>query len=126
MAEKYDKAQVRTCKPAWNGLKYIPGTARHWNSLLITDEEAEMLLKKGFLTETDFTVLPQKPQASKLTPEEQDCVNEFSELLKAGTKEEEFPELYKDVKKIGEKKLTRPLLNKLISEAKKKNEAETI
>jgi hypothetical protein len=119
MAEKYDKAQVRTCKPAWNGLKYIPATARHWNSQLVTDEEAEMLLKKGFLTEKDFSILPSKPEPVKLSKEEQACVEEFTELLKAGTPETEFKELYKDVKKIGKKNLTDDLLNKLITEAKK-------
>jgi hypothetical protein len=59
LAKKYDEAKKRTCQPAWNGLKYIPGTARHWDSELLTDKEAEYLLINDFLTEKDFKELPE-------------------------------------------------------------------
>jgi len=62
MAQKFDEAKTRTCKPAWKGLKYIPPTARHWNSELVTDKEAEYLLEKGYVKPTDFEVLPAKAE----------------------------------------------------------------
>lgn len=58
LAKQYEEAKNRTCKPAWNGLIYIRDTARHWNSELLTDKEAMMLLEKGFLKSADFSILP--------------------------------------------------------------------
>jgi hypothetical protein len=58
LALKYEEAKNRTCKPAWNGLKYIPSTARHWNSELITDSDAKYLLSESHLKESDFEILP--------------------------------------------------------------------
>lgn len=58
LAKKYEEAKNRTCKPAWNGIKYISATARFWNSDLVTDKEAAMLLEKGFQNTSDFTILP--------------------------------------------------------------------
>ena len=59
MAEKYEQVQVRTCKPAWNGLWLINAAARHYNSEWITDEEAIDLLNRGIVKESDFEVLPE-------------------------------------------------------------------
>lgn len=58
LAQKFEDVKNRTCKPNWNGLRYIPATARHWNNELVSDKEAEMLLEKGWLKESDFEVLP--------------------------------------------------------------------
>ncbi|MCK9281353.1 MAG: hypothetical protein M0P71_12080 [Melioribacteraceae bacterium] len=57
-AIEFDKAKNRTCKPKWNGLRFIPKLGKHINSELITDEQAEKLLKEGHLMDKDFTVLP--------------------------------------------------------------------
>lgn len=59
LAQKYDEAKNRTCKPAWTGLKYIPATARHWNDELITDKDAVYLLDKGYCKKEDFEILPE-------------------------------------------------------------------
>ncbi len=59
MAKKIKKAVSRTCIPKWKGNKYIPKAGRHYNSSLITDEEATALLEKGYLKETDFEKLPE-------------------------------------------------------------------
>lgn len=117
MAKKFELAKNRTCKPAWKGNKYINATARHWSSDFLTDDEAKMLLEKGHLTESDFTVLPEAN--SDYTEEELNCIVEFSEHLKNGKKEAEIIELYKDIEKIGEKKCTKKLLKNLIAEAEK-------
>lgn len=58
MAEKFDNLKNRTCKPAWNGNKYIPKAARHYSSEYITDDEAVDLLNRGILTANDFDTLP--------------------------------------------------------------------
>lgn len=58
LAKQYEEAKNRTCKPSWNGIKYINATARHWNSELLTDKEATNLLEKGFLKSSDFSILP--------------------------------------------------------------------
>jgi hypothetical protein len=68
LAKKYEEAKARTCKPNWNGLKYINATARHWNSDLLTDKEAIYLLEKGILKTTDFDTLPS--EYGKPIPEE--------------------------------------------------------
>lgn len=117
MAKKFEQAKNRTCKPAWNGNKYINATARHWNSDFITDDDAIMLLDKGFLNESDFKILPEAK--SNFTEEELNCIVEFSEHLKEGKKEDEIIELYKGIEKIGEKKCTKKLLKQLIAEAEK-------
>lgn len=56
--KQLEEIKSRTCKPAWNGLKYINATARHWNSDLITDNEAIKLLEAGHLKKVDFEILP--------------------------------------------------------------------
>lgn len=67
-AINFEEIKARTCKPAWNGLKFIPSTARHWNNELLTDKEAINLLEKKFLTPVDFEVLP--AEWGKPIPEE--------------------------------------------------------
>jgi len=57
-AEHAEKAKNRTCQPAWNGLKFIPQLAKHFNSALITDDEAIKLLNEGHLQESNFVKLP--------------------------------------------------------------------
>lgn len=57
-AINFEEVKTRTCKPAWNGLKYINATARHWNNELLTDKDAIGLLEKKFLFESDFEILP--------------------------------------------------------------------
>lgn len=123
MAKKIVEAESRTCQPAWKGLKYIPMAARHFSSRLITDEEAKMLLEKGFLKESDFRVLPQEDKA-EFSEAEQNCITEFTEFVKAGNTNAEIIGLYKEIEKIGDKKCTKTLLEKLIKEARKQvNEA---
>jgi hypothetical protein len=119
MAKKFEQAKNRTCKPAWKGLKYIPATARHWNSEFLSDDEASMLLKKGFVKESDFEVLPDDNQYSEA---ELNCIIEIAGHLKDGKTTDEILEEYKGVKKVGEKNLTKKLLSELISEAEKANE----
>jgi hypothetical protein len=68
LAKIYEEVKNRTCKPAWNGLKYIPSTARHWNNELITDKDAMYLLEKGFVKENEFEILPS--EWGKPIPEE--------------------------------------------------------
>jgi hypothetical protein len=70
------KKQVieRTCVPAFEGRKYIPGVFNknkelvgghlHIMSHLITDEMATDFLKKGILKEKDFKVLPENKTES--------------------------------------------------------------
>lgn len=53
-----EQIKNRTCKPKWNGNKYIMGTGEFISSLYITDEKAKDLLAKGKLKESDFLVLP--------------------------------------------------------------------
>lgn len=59
MAEKFDETNKRTLQPAWDGLKYIHSEGGHYNSLLITDEQAIRLLNEGKLRESDFVKLPE-------------------------------------------------------------------
>lgn len=56
----YMEVQNRTCKPAWNGLKYIRQTAQHWNDKTLTDSEAIYLLENNFILENQFIVLPEE------------------------------------------------------------------
>lgn len=57
-AMDYEKIKARTCKPAWNGLKFIHAEARHYSNEYLTDEQAILLLERGHLTEKDFVILP--------------------------------------------------------------------
>lgn len=87
MAEKFDNLKNRTCKPAWNGNKYIPKAARHYSSEYITDDEAVDLLNRGILTANDFDTFPvgynnessllgeQEPKAEILQPKQQNQPN---------------------------------------------------
>jgi hypothetical protein len=54
--ERAEAVKSRTCKPAWNGLRYINGD--HYDNTNITDEEATKLLNSGLLNKTDFIKLP--------------------------------------------------------------------
>lgn len=57
LAQNLDKP--RTCNPAWNGLRYISGAARHFHADTFTDENAISLLDKGILSKSDFITLPE-------------------------------------------------------------------
>lgn len=57
-AMDYEKIKARTCKPAWNGLKFIHAEARHYSNEYLTDDQAIVLLERGHLTEKDFVTLP--------------------------------------------------------------------
>lgn len=116
MAQQFDAAKNRKCRPAWKGLKYIPPTARHWNSELVTDEEALMLLEKGYVKPSEFLVLPDQPEP-EFNEEEQACIQEFSAQLKEGASKKSLREKYKAVKEIGGKKVTQSYLNELINAA---------
>lgn len=70
--ERIQKIKDRTCIPAWNGLKYIPAVARHFNSDLITDEEATDCLIDGKLRESHFKKLPDIYLELKKEPEKKD------------------------------------------------------
>ena len=54
--ERAEAVKSRTCKPAWNGLRYINGD--HYDNKNITDTEATNLLNNGLLNKTDFIKLP--------------------------------------------------------------------
>jgi len=54
----YEKIKSRTLIPNWCGLKYIPAESDHFNSEMLTDETAGILLFKGSLQESDFKKLP--------------------------------------------------------------------
>jgi len=56
LAQNLDKP--RTCKPAWTGLRYISGAAKHFHADTFTDENAISLLDKGILSKNDFIKLP--------------------------------------------------------------------
>lgn len=58
MAEKLTEAENRTCKPNWNGLKYIHKAGRHYSNLYITDKEAIYLLENNLINEDQFDILP--------------------------------------------------------------------
>jgi hypothetical protein len=120
LAEKLLKAKNRVCKPAWKGNKYVPKNARFYNSDLITDDEAIDLLNRGFLTEKDFTVLPQveKTETTELSENELACIGEFKGLILEGYTRDQIREKYKNVEKIGDKKATTRLIDKLFKIAK--------
>jgi hypothetical protein len=54
--ERAEAVKSRTCKPAWNGLRYINGD--HYDNTNITDAEAVKLLTNGLLNKSDFVKLP--------------------------------------------------------------------
>ena len=58
-AELAEKVKNRTCVPAWNGLKYIRKACAHFSDATIHDEQAIDAIKKGYLLESDFEVLPE-------------------------------------------------------------------
>lgn len=68
-AKQMENIKDRTCKPAWKGLKYIPPTGRHWNDKLITDAEANKLLRAGHLKEEDFHKLPDNYKSKEVEEE---------------------------------------------------------
>lgn len=116
MAEIAEEKKSRVCKPAWNGVRYLPQMARHYNSELITDDEAKTLLKKKVLVESDFEVLPDEDV--DFSEDEINLIVEISEQLKAGVTKKAIREKYKDAK-VGEKPLTSKLIDTLIKEAEK-------
>ncbi len=69
--KEMEEIEKRTCVPAWNGLKYIHKAGRHYNNEIITDTQAIDLLERGFLTEQDFTKLPEgyNPEDAKVVQE---------------------------------------------------------
>lgn len=117
MAQQFEKAINRKCRPAWKGLKYIPPTARHWNSELLTDDEALMLLEKGYIKPSEFEILPDQPEEQKYSPEELACIKKFSTQLKEGVSKKSLRDKYKIVKEIGGKQVTQKYLNELINAA---------
>lgn len=73
-AKKAEKVISRTCKPKFNGLRYIPSIMKggkliavhkHIDSGNISDQEALDLLDAGILKESDFEVLPEKYASKK-------------------------------------------------------------
>lgn len=54
--ERAEKVKNRTCKPKWKGLRFIKGN--HYNNENITDDEAIMLIRAGYLQHSDFEKLP--------------------------------------------------------------------
>jgi len=60
MADKLIEAQNRTCKPNWNGNKYIHRAGRHYSNIYINDKEAIDLINRKFINESDFDVLPEE------------------------------------------------------------------
>lgn len=117
MAEQLESKKDRACKPAWNGIRYIPQMARHYNSELITDDEAKILLKKKILDKSDFEILPEDDV--DFSEAEINLIVEIAEQLKAGVTKKAIREKYKDVEMVGEKPLTSKLIDILIKEAEK-------
>lgn len=108
----------RTNKPAWNGLKFIRQAGEHYHADLLTDELAISLLKRGFLTEKDFVILPKIEAENKAENQaELNCIAEFKEKLKQGATQEDLFEQYKNVEMIGGKKVTKKYLISLIDKA---------
>ena len=68
-AELAEKIKARTCKPAWEGLMYIRKACKHYSDALIHDEDAIDALKKGYLTESQFEVLPEGYKAKTVEEE---------------------------------------------------------
>lgn len=58
-AKEFEAAKNRTNKPKWDGLRFSSKAQRHFNSRLITDEQAIDLLNKGIFTPSDFEILPE-------------------------------------------------------------------
>ena len=58
-AELMEKVKARTCQPAWKGLLYNRKACKHYSDALMHDEEAINALEKGYLTESQFEVLPE-------------------------------------------------------------------
>lgn len=61
-AMEYNEIQNKTNVPNWQGIKFIckNGKAFHVNSEWMPDLKAFDLLVNGFLSESDFKILPQK------------------------------------------------------------------
>jgi hypothetical protein len=66
--ERAEAVKVRTCKPKWNGLRYIKGN--HYDNKNITDNEAITLLRAGLLTANDFETLPEGLVLKSYAPEQ--------------------------------------------------------
>lgn len=58
-AEILEKVKVRTCVPAFKGLRYSNKVFCHISSELLYDEQAIEYLNNGALKESDFEVLPE-------------------------------------------------------------------
>lgn len=90
MAQLYEQVKKRTCKPAWNGLRYIPRQARHFNSDLMTDEQATELLIDGVFKESDFEVLPEiyiEMKSDKKTDQQKESIPDKPKKPKQKRKE---------------------------------------
>lgn len=79
-AELMEKVKVRTCQPAWVGLKYSPIVMRHILPELLYDEIAIDYLKSGALKESDFDVLPDGYKAN--AGQENAPIKPTSEVIK--------------------------------------------
>jgi len=67
-AKKLDEKIVKIKKGAIKGLTYYPDLRKHISGENITDSDAKFLLKKGWLKETDFEVLPLGYTEKKIEP----------------------------------------------------------
>jgi hypothetical protein len=75
MAEKYEQAKVRTCKPAFKGLRLVAHPKNghyHINAETLTDAQAMDLLRLDILKEDQFEKLPDAylKEVCKIEPEE--------------------------------------------------------
>lgn len=70
--QKITKIKNRTIEPKWHGIIFSSKAQKHFNSDLITDEQAMEIMKNGWLDE-QFFVLPQKneenPEEVGVSPE---------------------------------------------------------
>lgn len=99
----------------------------HVSNETITDEYAIDLIESGSISKEKFSVLPEslgtkeistEPKEKKLTKAEKKCIEEFRELFQNDFTEDEIFEDYKDIEKIGNKKIDDEYLKELISKAK--------
>lgn len=118
------ESKTRTCVPNWNGIIYISGTGLHYNSETITDEQAKILLSKGYLKDDMFARLPIIEKESNelvITKEMQACIDEIKEQLTAGVSKTKIKDRYKSVSNIGGEKCSQKLVIELIKLAENEN-----
>ena len=68
-AELYEKINTRTCKPAFTGMRYHPQLGGHIVADLLYDEKALLYLNEGYLSESDFEILPDGYKQISIEPE---------------------------------------------------------